>query len=332
MACYLFTWYDGSKMTYQKAVDSCLLNNMQPSAIDAVQKFTPVFSAVGHKNFALLSGYSNNSGSMNVFTYTRIWLNRIFHQKTVNIKEAKGYIVCQSKPKEPVKFRNTFMCSDKSSVSSSFICDGVNDCNVNINAVHSCDELGCTCKSLNNNCKEICNGSDCFCSPLYYKSKYRNCLSYRSKTTQVKVSNKVNQNGFICNDNTTIDIFLKDDSVPDCTVNAEDEPLLKSLLTNNTLMKCQTPASIPCITGSSICYKISDICVYRLDNLNNLHPCRTGSHMEECEEFECNQHYKCPGYYCIPWGYVCDGKLDCPFGSDELPYHNCVSTRQCKNV
>ncbi len=28
-------------------------------------------------------------------------------------------------------------------------------------------------------------------------------------------------------------------------------------------------------------------------------------------------NYKCPGYYCIPWRYQCDGLWHCPFGTDE---------------
>ena len=41
--------------------------------------------------------------------------------------------------------------------------------------------------------------------------------------------------------------------------------------------------------------------------------------------------YKCPGYYCIQWSYVCDGKWDCPYGNDEnLNY--CNSTMMCAQM
>ena len=40
--------------------------------------------------------------------------------------------------------------------------------------------------------------------------------------------------------------------------------------------------------------------------------------------------FKCPGYHCIPWSYVCDGKWDCPHGYDEL--ENSFWVHQVKNV
>ncbi len=35
--------------------------------------------------------------------------------------------------------------------------------------------------------------------------------------------------------------------------------------------------------------------------------------------FECPETYfKCPGNYCIPYQYLCDGEWHCPDGEDEL--------------
>ena len=48
--------------------------------------------------------------------------------------------------------------------------------------------------------------------------------------------------------------------------------------------------------------------------------------------FECNAHFKCPGYYCIPWGYTCDGKWDCPDGYDESSSLVCGIDRLCMNM
>ncbi len=41
--------------------------------------------------------------------------------------------------------------------------------------------------------------------------------------------------------------------------------------------------------------------------------------------------FKCPIYYCIPWKFVCNGKWDCPGGSDESEYHQCYN-RICINL
>ncbi len=33
----------------------------------------------------------------------------------------------------------------------------------------------------------------------------------------------------------------------------------------------------------------------------------------------CNRKYfKCPGFYCVPYRYTCDGKWDCPGGLEEM--------------
>ena len=44
----------------------------------------------------------------------------------------------------------------------------------------------------------------------------------------------------------------------------------------------------------------------------------SGLHLAECEHFVCNHTYfKCPGFYCIPWQYVCNTRIDCPGALDE---------------
>ena len=81
------------------------------------------------------------------------------------------------------------------------------------------------------------------------------------------------------------------------------------------------------------CFAVQDVCLYKLDKLDNLYPCRTGSHIKYCEDFECNQNYKCPGYYCVPWRYVCDGKWDCPHGHDEYSDSiQCTESQKCINM
>ena len=44
-----------------------------------------------------------------------------------------------------------------------------------------------------------------------------------------------------------------------------------------------------------------------------------------------NAQFKCPHYYCIPWGYICDAKWDCPNGFDEH-YELCKKERNCTNM
>ncbi len=91
----------------------------------------------------------------------------------------------------------------------------------------------------------------------------------------------------------------------------------------------QTP-KFPCEINSSNMFTFSDICVYRV-GLNKLLPCQDGSHVQQCTNFECNAKFKCPGFYCIPWNHVCNGKWDCPYGFDEAS-SLCPKERICKDM
>ncbi len=106
------------------------------------------------------------------------------------------------------------------------------------------------------------------------------------------------------------------DLVSDCE-NAEDEPVLKTILVKQSAFQCENTSFLPCLLGHTKCYNISDLCIYRTDKDNHLYPCRNGAHLESCQLFECNLMHKCSQYYCIPWEYVCDHSWDCPMGTDE---------------
>ena len=60
-------------------------------------------------------------------------------------------------------------------------------------------------------------------------------------------------------------------------------------------------------------------CIYILNIHNNaVHPNVNGEHLTDCGEYTCNHtYYKCPGFYCIPWQYVCNNRIDCPGGLEE---------------
>lgn len=106
-----------------------------------------------------------------------------------------------------------------------------------------------------------------------------------------------------------------------------DKALESKSFTNFT---CAQIGQLTCSQGFSKCYHISDICIYNLDFLHSLTPYKTGDHIQNCQMFECNMKFKCPGYYCIPWAYVCDGKWDCPGGYDEK--HKCAVEVRCQNM
>ncbi|XP_053381975.1 G-protein coupled receptor GRL101-like [Mercenaria mercenaria] len=59
-------------------------------------------------------------------------------------------------------------------------------------------------------------------------------------------------------------------------------------------------------------------CVFDIDNAGFPLGCRDGSHLTNCENFTCpNETVKCPGSYCLPVRFVCDGNMHCERGHDE---------------
>ncbi len=59
-------------------------------------------------------------------------------------------------------------------------------------------------------------------------------------------------------------------------------------------------------------------CVFEPDTVTIEGQQSTGNHLLSCESYNCTDtHFKCPGFYCLPWRYVCDKNWDCPGGTDE---------------
>ena len=102
----------------------------------------------------------------------------------------------------------------------------------------------------------------------------------------------------------------------------EKQESLKTLrVTNKSTFTC-FDKEIKCI------YEITETFSQRV-----LSYCINGTHLDFCEDFNCKVTYKCPGYYCVPWRYVCDGHWDCPFGYDESDcsvtkpgFYHCTNT------
>ena len=247
------------------------------------------------------------------------------------MKKAEGYYICYGNAKTTQYLKgNLFQCKNEEYISSLFVHDGFQDCNEQYLTTSS-DE---TCILIGHICQLKCKEKNCKCSPLHFKSRGGSCKSYIDTALQTDTfdTDVSNANMFNCSENVSIKYTSTNDLIPDCGPAAEDEPLLKNLLLNNVHIDCAIPGQIPCRDGHPKCFNITDICIYKLDMFNHLSPCRTGGHMESCTQFECNIHFKCPGFYCIPWSYVCDGKWDCPYEYDEKSIHKCGAIRQCKNM
>ena len=79
-------------------------------------------------------------------------------------------------------------------------------------------------------------------------------------------------------------------------------------------------------------FVLKNFCLYKLGIDNQMVSCIKGDHLVNCAKFECNAIFKCPGYYCINWSYVCDGKWDCPYGEDESNINVCIGDNICHNM
>ena len=329
--CFSFKWSNGSWMIYSNMKKNCENSELTPHFITEAKQLSFLVTATNLQEVLLLHNMLMHSELIHVIRYQRIWTVQMYYEYTVELHKATGYSVCYTKVKKiQLDYNNIFVCSSGESISKLYLCDEINHCLDRINSALASDEKYSTCIAFEKKQRQ-CSGSNYICSPLHFKSASGKCLMFLSQMSGTK---KVDENldMFTCKDNSTIDMSLLNDMISDCGPTAEDEPILKALLTNGSSVDCPSEGQFPCRSGHSKCYTYDQICIYKLDQLNNLYPCRTGSRIEECKEFECHQHYKCPRFYCIPWTYVCDGKWDCPYGYDEKEEHNCGLQRKCKGM
>ncbi len=226
---------------------------------------------------------------------------------------------------------NLFMCSNTVLVSALYVCDGIADCGGNNND----DESKILCKYGQDESFSDVSGIKGTCGPLFKINKTGHCAVH-STTIRMKEKPFTVQDAlsilYACRNGTPIYTTLFNDLVPDCPFQQDDEPQLLSMLQKNSFYTCTERHQIPCRDGHSRCYNLSQICRYTLSDQGYLTPCRTGEHLKNCKEMECSTMFKCQFSYCIHWKYTCDGKLDCPFGSDESASHLCGLQRSCENL
>ena len=328
--CFHFLWYDGNVMTNTRTKDACKFYKMYLSQMNNFETFNFLFESTAEEKFPLLFRHPVNPYLLVGLIYERIWLTRKYNKRSVHANNSSGYLVCKRNT-EPLllKNSNTFRCKTGSFISSLYICDGTNDCRSTLIKSRSTDEVGCLCNSMRQVCKNNCRNLTCVCSPLHYLTKGRKCSMYLNQHIN-KDTAKNKEHQFSCK-NFTLDMSLLNDLIPHCAENYDDESLLKSIIEDNIYLPCPLKGQLPCKRGHPKCYNISEICIYRLDNHINLYPCKTGAHIQKCDNFECHQHFKCPKYYCVPLSYICDGKWDCPDGYDETHDHLCGKERICVN-
>ena len=323
MICYTFVWQTLAELVpfakrYLKG------SHVETSSI---KQFEYLFSAVSVPFPPIFS-----SGLKILITYKQ-FINLYKYKYSPVIKGDEGLYIYSQKATSFVAGGNTFHCGDGVYISMIYICDGVDDCPGNSKE----DEKHCLCdrNKLLPPCKYIIdNGENKSCSLFYTITADGSCsLSGPSLKGTTTTSQNNSLGKFTCQDGSDIDNILVNDLISDCGPDGDDEYHYKAMVKFKNIYDCPLKSQLPCYKGHSKCYDISDICVYRLDIFNNLTPCRTGSHLENCTNFECNAMFKCIKHYCIPWSYVCDGKWDCHQGYDESfcwPKKECTNLFKCR--
>ncbi len=310
--CYLFVWHTSGKRHDKRAVCE------RPFIMKDITIFNFLFVAISPPFPPILSQTAVKMRYLHRLTYKKI-LKKVKTRQTAS-KHASGFEVCCSKKVQCVS-SNMFLCENKSYISFTLVCNGIKDC-----PNDESDEELCKCGqnftnigelSVVKNCKYVSDSKrKRFCFPLYYMDHQGDCHQFAVRKEET-VGQSKNLSFFRCNSSSKLDTLLLNDLAADCGPEGEDEKLLKSLLQYHAPVLCSKPFELACKEGHPRCYNVTSICTFQFDKYNHIFPCRDGSHLENCLEFECNMKFKCLNSYCIHWSNVCDAKWDCPEGKDE---------------
>ena len=260
-----------------------------------------ILDAVSYSEIYPVFVFHSSSKQLSMYTYKR-YLNT-YYQKVTEIKtiQSEGFYICIKSKNTTFAGGHLFQCNNSHHILHSQICNGKIECHHTEE-----DEKFCSCDKHRNFSEKIfCNTVKLIypnnkCSPLYFITVQGFChqfdkLSfYEMKTiVETKMNNdssskniveiKYNDN-FICNDGTILDLSLIDDLEADCGPDGEDEPMLLSILLNNTSYSCMQKYELPCRQHHSKCYSLKDICTYELNRFHHITPCRNGGHLQNCKE------------------------------------------------
>ena len=295
--CFLFHWYSPKRENNPK---SCSGTAMEALSLPDVDILSTILDAVPSK-FPAFIFLDESKSKLQIHKHNRYLSGSQIQVRNASLNEAEGLKVCFSEP-ITVSNRGThlFSCENNRFISYLLVCDRNVDC-----PIHKADETNCNCTQTNKTSQEhkAPGGTeDVDCVSLFYKSVKGSFETYIAEQNDMAESNlSTSRNFVLCNNGKQLSVAFLDDLYPDCGPDAEDELILRKLLENNTISLCRLPSELHCRQGHSVCYNVTDICVYKLNSLSNLIPCRSGKHLMNCFGFECNAMFKCPSAYCIPW-------------------------------
>ena len=201
-------------------------------------------------------------------------------------------------------------------------------------------------------CRHLCVPQNCSCPPHYFQCGSGGCIQFTlicdGKTDCLDASDELcgylsritsQQNvlkhkgqgevlflfdcryyclGYQCLSGECIPLTSVNDLFPDCPGGqAEDEQLFLRMVYLGEHFECLDRSHHPCVAGLPVCFPLGKLCVFDLDEEQNILWCRNGAHVSDCTYINCTNSYKCPQSYCIPFHRVCNSKPDCIHGEDE---------------
>ncbi len=314
------------KFRDQSLSDNCLKMKMTVQDFHHFQDIK--FLTEASKLSPVLFPSENKTAHLTVYHFDQI-KNTYVGQCSEIMTSHSGFHICMSSSKVFAVKSNLFLCPNTIVMTAEVLCDRFPDCEDGSDEKH----FG-RCHFFETKLNISDMRFEGKCPALQLRDINNTCLKYQPKKNGERtniISEAIDQ--FTCKDGTKIDNSLLDDLHQDCKY-GEDEVTLFRLLVFGTMARCNSPVKLSCAPGHSKCYTLSDLCVYKLNNLKFLTPCRNGRHVENCEHFHCNVMFKCPGYYCVPWEYACNGRWDCPLATDEhhCSLSDCSMMFQCKHT
>ena len=272
------------------------------------------------------------------------------------IKSATRHVVCRIGVSSPMEFANMTnefnciigqrACKDGSCILDLKWCDGVTDCEDKTDEMYCVDhEQGDICglfmfSGCSTKCLHWTFVFDFTCDCMPDCEDEQECVHETKSlsTTDGKIPTYyrcLTTGKLKTYPNFTIPSYMINDLVEDCQM-LDDELEIQDILKMNERKAEQLCSEnmLPCLRFHPKCYHREHQCKYDISENGHLKYCRNGGHLRNCKLFPCPvDYFTCPGSYCIPWRFVCDGKLDCIDNHDEKHCANyiCRGMLHCRS-
>ena len=249
--------------------------------------------------------------------------------------------------------RNQFRCNDGECIAEKYVCDGIGHC------MDKSDEKTCSAGKICNSsvlsgftseaavmyCLTNCKTSkQCQCQENYFHCVSGGCIPVnkfcdrtphcQDYSDEIKCSyRKCNVDEFRCKNHKCIANILLCNSFNDCADNSDEHQCSSITLHNPLLVAHKRKDDLFNCSYEPFHVSMGMVCILTYDRYGVVRGCPNGKHLEDCESFQCDNHYKCEQSYCIPVNYICNSKVDCPHGDDEVncSKYRCPGLFRCNN-